>query len=177
MESEESALKKDELVQNLVDHFGDWFQKEDCENRAGGSGRMKDLKHLIYFENLLQEVNNELVRQAKEEGKLALGYTCYFMVRKDKGMTPRVRRTEKKLPPGSGGSFLWKDRCRPPEYMVPRADSPDKPRKLPVQRPARASLYPLTAPSVTPRMKYFWNAMKMMTTGSAAKQPPAMARP
>ena len=40
---------------------------------------MKDLKHLIYFENLLQEVNNELVRQAKEEGKLALGYTCYFM--------------------------------------------------------------------------------------------------
>ncbi len=40
MESEESALKKDELVQNLVDHFGDWFQKEDCENRAGGSGRM-----------------------------------------------------------------------------------------------------------------------------------------
>jgi benzoyl-CoA reductase/2-hydroxyglutaryl-CoA dehydratase subunit BcrC/BadD/HgdB len=40
---------------------------------------MKDLKHLIYFENLLQEVNNELVRQAKEEGRLALGYTCYFM--------------------------------------------------------------------------------------------------
>ena len=40
---------------------------------------MKDLKHLIYFENLLQEANNDLVKQAKNEGKLALGYTCYFM--------------------------------------------------------------------------------------------------
>ncbi len=40
---------------------------------------MKDLKHLIYFENLLQEANNELVQQAKAEGKYALGYTCYFM--------------------------------------------------------------------------------------------------
>ena len=40
---------------------------------------MKDLKHLIFFEDLLQEANNSLVRQAKDEGKLALGYTCYFM--------------------------------------------------------------------------------------------------
>ena len=40
---------------------------------------MKDLKHLIFFENLLQEANNELVRQAKAEGKRAIGYTCYFM--------------------------------------------------------------------------------------------------
>ena len=40
---------------------------------------MKDLKHLIFFENLLQEANNDLVKQAKREGKLALGYTCYFM--------------------------------------------------------------------------------------------------
>ena len=39
---------------------------------------MRDLKHLIYFENLLQEANNELVQQAKAEGKYALGYTCYF---------------------------------------------------------------------------------------------------
>ena len=36
---------------------------------------MRDLKHLIYFENLLQEANNDLVKQAKDEGKLALGYT------------------------------------------------------------------------------------------------------
>ncbi|MDD5823968.1 MAG: 2-hydroxyacyl-CoA dehydratase family protein [Firmicutes bacterium] len=40
---------------------------------------MRDLKHLIYFEDLLQEANNELVRKAKDEGKKALGYTCYFM--------------------------------------------------------------------------------------------------
>ena len=40
---------------------------------------MKDLKHLIYFENLLDETNNELVRKAKEDGKLALGFTCYHM--------------------------------------------------------------------------------------------------
>ena len=40
---------------------------------------MRDLKHLIFFENLLQEANNDLVKQAKREGKRALGYTCYFM--------------------------------------------------------------------------------------------------
>ena len=40
---------------------------------------MKDLKHLIYFENLLQEANNELVQKAKAEGKYAIVYTCYFM--------------------------------------------------------------------------------------------------
>ena len=40
---------------------------------------MKDLKHLIYFENLLQEANNELVQKAKADGQRAIGYTCYFM--------------------------------------------------------------------------------------------------
>ncbi len=40
---------------------------------------MRDLKHLIFFENLLQEANNDLVKQARGEGKKALGYTCYFM--------------------------------------------------------------------------------------------------
>ena len=40
---------------------------------------MRDLKHLIFFENLLQEANNDLVRQARAEGRYALGYTCYFM--------------------------------------------------------------------------------------------------
>ena len=40
---------------------------------------MRDLKHLIFFENLLQEANNDLVKQAKAEGKRAIGYTCYFM--------------------------------------------------------------------------------------------------
>lgn len=40
---------------------------------------MKDLKHLIYFENLLQDGNNDLVVEAKENGRLCLGYTCHFM--------------------------------------------------------------------------------------------------
>ncbi len=40
---------------------------------------MKDLKHLIYFENLLQEAHNELVTKAVEEGKLALGYNCFYI--------------------------------------------------------------------------------------------------
>ena len=37
---------------------------------------MRDLKHLIFFENLLQEANNDLVKQARNEGRKALGYTC-----------------------------------------------------------------------------------------------------
>ena len=40
---------------------------------------MKDLKHLIYFESLLENADNELVRKAQEEGQLALGYTCYHV--------------------------------------------------------------------------------------------------
>ena len=37
---------------------------------------MKDLKHLIYFEDLLQEANNELVGQAQKEGMKCIGYMC-----------------------------------------------------------------------------------------------------
>ena len=40
---------------------------------------MKDLKHLIYFESLLDEANNELCQQAKAEGMHPIGYTCYHM--------------------------------------------------------------------------------------------------
>ncbi len=40
---------------------------------------MKDLKHLIYFENLLENANNELVQKAQGEGKLAMGYTCFHI--------------------------------------------------------------------------------------------------
>ncbi len=43
--------------------------------RPEGSA-MKDLKHLIYFEDLLQEANNELVRRAQEEGMKCIGYMC-----------------------------------------------------------------------------------------------------
>ena len=38
---------------------------------------MKELKHLIYSENLLEDANNELVRKAEAEGDLAIGYTCF----------------------------------------------------------------------------------------------------
>ena len=40
---------------------------------------MKDLKHLIYFENLLQEAHNELVTQAISEGMHPLSYNCYYI--------------------------------------------------------------------------------------------------
>ena len=40
---------------------------------------MKDLKHLIYFEGLLENADNELVRQAQADGGIALGYTCYHI--------------------------------------------------------------------------------------------------
>lgn len=36
---------------------------------------MRDLKHLIFMEDLLQEANNDLVKKAKAEGRRALGYT------------------------------------------------------------------------------------------------------
>ena len=44
---------------------GDW-RRED----------MKDLKHLLYFENLLQEAQNELILQAQSEGKVCVTYVC-----------------------------------------------------------------------------------------------------
>ena len=37
---------------------------------------MKDLKHLKYFEDLLQEANNELITQARSEGKKCVAYAC-----------------------------------------------------------------------------------------------------
>lgn len=37
---------------------------------------MKDLKHLYYFENLLQDSNNELVRKSIEENNIAIGSVC-----------------------------------------------------------------------------------------------------
>ena len=40
---------------------------------------MKDLKHLIFFENLLDNADNALVEQAKADGGLAVGYTCYHI--------------------------------------------------------------------------------------------------
>ena len=37
---------------------------------------MKDLKHLIYFEDLLQNANNPLIAQAQSEGKICAAYSC-----------------------------------------------------------------------------------------------------
>ena len=38
---------------------------------------MKDLKHLYYFEKLLEEANHELIRKAQEKGELAIGSVCF----------------------------------------------------------------------------------------------------
>lgn len=38
---------------------------------------MKDLKHLYYFERLLDDADNELVRKAQEEGRRCIGSVCY----------------------------------------------------------------------------------------------------
>lgn len=40
---------------------------------------LKDLKHLIFFENLLENADNALVEQAKADGRLAIGYTCFHI--------------------------------------------------------------------------------------------------
>lgn len=40
---------------------------------------MKDLKNLIYLEELLETTDNALVQQAQSEGKKCIGYTCYHM--------------------------------------------------------------------------------------------------
>lgn len=37
---------------------------------------MRDLKHLQYFEDLLQVANNELIVEAKSEGKICAAYLC-----------------------------------------------------------------------------------------------------
>ena len=64
---------------------------------------MKDLKHLIFFENLLQDANNELVQKACDEGKHALGYNCYYI--------PEV--------------LLNLDGCFSTRLRAPRCTSPD----------------------------------------------------
>ncbi len=40
---------------------------------------MRDLKYRVFFEHLLSDVKNELVEEALAGGKLALGYSCYFV--------------------------------------------------------------------------------------------------
>ena len=73
---------------------------------------LKDLKHLIYFENLLQDAQNELVTKAVEEGMYALGYNCYYV--------PEVLLNL----PGCFSSRLRAPRCTSTDlasyYMTPR---------------------------------------------------------
>ena len=38
---------------------------------------MKDLKHLFTLERLLDDVDNELVRQAAEDGRKCIGNICF----------------------------------------------------------------------------------------------------
>lgn len=38
---------------------------------------MKDLKHLYYFERLLDEADNDLVREAQSQGRKCIGSVCY----------------------------------------------------------------------------------------------------
>ena len=56
---------------------------------------MKDLKHLIYFETLLENADNELVRKAQADGGLAIGYTCFHipevLLNVDKCFSVRLR--------------------------------------------------------------------------------------
>lgn len=40
---------------------------------------MKDLKNIHLYEELLEQTANRLVLQAKEEGGIAAGYTCYYV--------------------------------------------------------------------------------------------------
>ena len=40
---------------------------------------MQDLKHMITFEKWLEDASNPLIKEAQDEGKYAIGYTCYHM--------------------------------------------------------------------------------------------------
>ena len=40
---------------------------------------MKDLKHMIFFEQLLDSAYNDLVREAQSQDRVAVGYTCFHI--------------------------------------------------------------------------------------------------
>ncbi len=56
---------------------------------------MKDLKHLIYFESLLENADNELIEKKKADGGVCLGYTCFHipevLLNVDKCFSTRLR--------------------------------------------------------------------------------------
>ena len=56
---------------------------------------MKDLKHMIYFESLLENADNELIEKKKSDGGICLGYTCFHipevLLNVDKCFSTRLR--------------------------------------------------------------------------------------
>jgi len=56
---------------------------------------LKDLKHLIYFERLLENADNELIEKQKADGGICLGYTCFHipevLLNVDKCFSTRLR--------------------------------------------------------------------------------------
>ena len=97
-EREDVALKKDELIQQLVDSYGNWFLKEGNENRAGGTGRMT--QELYPYEKLFSPiqinrltVKNRLVmapmgncQMAEESGRPNDKMLQYFFARAEGGI-------------------------------------------------------------------------------------------
>ena len=56
---------------------------------------MRDLKHIHFYEDLLEQANNDLVKKAKDDGKACVAYTCYYMPEAlfnlDKSFSVRLR--------------------------------------------------------------------------------------
>jgi len=85
---------------------------------------MRDLKHLIYFENLLQEANNTLVQQAVADGKLALGYTCYYIpevLLKLEGCFPVLLRAPRSSSPDIATYYMTNRNCPYTRCILERA--------------------------------------------------------
>ena len=96
-ESEGISLKKDILVQQLVNSFGNWV-RTDCENRAGGTARMtRDLYPYTSLFSPIQinklTVKNRLVmapmgncQMAEETGRPNDKMLQYFFARAEGGV-------------------------------------------------------------------------------------------
>lgn len=56
---------------------------------------MKDLKNIHFYEDILEQANNDLVQKAKAEGRTCIGYTCYYipevLLNIDKAFSVRLR--------------------------------------------------------------------------------------
>ena len=90
-------MKKDELIQKLVDSYGNWFLKDGTENAAGGTGRMT--QNLYPYEKIFSPiqinrmtVKNRLVmapmgncQMAEETGRPNEKMLQYFFARAEGG--------------------------------------------------------------------------------------------